>query len=650
MTFTSVLVANRGEIARRVLRGARSMGLRTVAVYLDADRDAPFVADADEAIRLGTSYLDAEGLLQAAARTGAQAVHPGYGYLSENADFAERVAAAGLAWIGPPARVIAALGDKLEAKRLAQAAGVPTLPSSDGPDDARSVGFPLLVKAVGGGGGKGMRVVEDPADLESAVAAARREALSGFGDDRVFLERYVARARHVEVQILGDRHGNVVHLGERECSVQRRHQKLIEESPSPVVDAALRDALGESALSLARAIGYESAGTVEFLVDDATRDFYFLEVNTRLQVEHPVTEEVTGIDLVREQFRLAQGEPLGYGQSDVHLRGHAIEVRLCAEDPSVGFLPATGTLAAFEPAPEPSVRWESGVVAGSLVSVAFDPLLAKVIAHAPTRREAALTLSLALEGLHLGGVATNRDFLAAALRHEGFLAGATTTDFIERFDPPRALALEEADEALAACVGALWLQGRHRADAPVLSAVPSGWRNARLPRQHVALRRGERTWDVRYRARRDGSFDLGEHGTATIHRWSDSAIDVAVDDRRVASRVTRAGEHLYVQLPRGTVDFVVAERFAPRRSLLVEGGLHAPMPGQVLAVHVAPGDEVRAGQALIVLEAMKMEHVIGAPHSGVVREVYVSAGQQVDGGTDLLALDASGEVDQGEED
>ena len=337
------------------------MGLRTVAIYVDADAEAPFVTDADEALRLSTGYLDHEAILAAAARCGADALHPGYGFLSENAEFAAKVEAAGLVWIGPPSRVIAAMGDKLAAKKLASAAGVPVIPSSENPKDAKSIGYPLIVKAAAGGGGKGMRVVNNASELNEALSASRREAQSSFGDDRVFLERYLARSRHVEIQILGDQHGHLVHLGERDCSIQRRHQKLIEESPSPIVDDALRHAMGSAAIELARSIGYESAGTVEFLVDDETRAFYFLEVNTRLQVEHPVTEEVTGVDLVREQLRIASGEALGFSQDDVHFSGHAIEARLCAEDPAVGFLPATGTLVAFEPSSEPAVRWESGV-------------------------------------------------------------------------------------------------------------------------------------------------------------------------------------------------------------------------------------------------------------------------------------------------
>ncbi|HVA70325.1 MAG TPA: biotin carboxylase N-terminal domain-containing protein [Acidimicrobiales bacterium] len=641
MTFSTLLVANRGEIARRVLRGARQMGLRTLAVYVEADADAPFVTDADQALRLSTSYLDHEAILAAAARGGADALHPGYGFLSENAEFAAQVEAAGLVWIGPPSRVIGAMGDKLAAKELAIAAGVPVIPSSENPKDAKSIGFPLIVKAAAGGGGKGMHVVRDASQLSEALGAARREAQSSFGDDRVFLERYLARSRHVEIQILGDQHGHLVHLGERDCSIQRRHQKLIEESPSPVVDDPLRHAMGAAALELARAIGYESAGTVEFLIDDETRAFYFLEVNTRLQVEHPVTEEVTGIDLVREQLRVAAGEELGYTQDDVRFSGHAIEARLCAEDPSVGFLPATGTLVAFEPSRQPLVRWESGVRRGSSVTVAFDPLLAKVIAHAPTRREAAATLALALERLHLGGVTTNRDFLAGTLRHEHFLEGDTTTDFIERFDPPRSLVLSEAELVWASSAGALWLQGERRVNAVVLSQIPSGWRNARLPSQRTSLRLDGRHIDVDYRARRNGSFDLGDRGEAVIHHWNRSAIDAEINGERAKARVTRSGEHLYVQTRRGTAHFEIVTRFEVRRAERTPGGLNAPMPGLILDVRVEPGQHVTAGETLVVMEAMKMEHVISAPSAGTVNDVWVTKGQQVDRDVALLTLTPS---------
>jgi propionyl-CoA carboxylase alpha chain len=640
VTFATLLVANRGEIARRVIRGAHAMGLRTVAVYVDADVHAPFVGDADQAVRLATSYLDGDAIIAAARLSGAEAIHPGYGFLSENAEFAASVEAAGLLWIGPPAKVIAAMGDKLAAKKMAGDAGVPVLPSSESAKDAKSIGYPLIVKAAAGGGGKGMRVVNDAEHLKEAVAAARREAKSSFGDDRVFLERYVATSRHVEIQILGDQHGNLVHLGERDCSIQRRHQKLIEESPSPVVDAAMRDAMGQAALTLARAIDYQSAGTVEFLVDDATREFYFLEVNTRLQVEHPVTEAVTGIDLVREQLRLAAGEPLGYDQESVRFSGSAIEVRLCAEDPSVGFLPATGTLVAFEPSADPAVRWESGVEAGSVVTVAFDPLLAKVIAHAPTRAEAASTLALALERLHVGGVVTNRDFLALTLRNAHFLAGDTTTDFISRFEPALESTLSDDELVWTLAAGALWLQGESRASALVLDQVPSGWRNARLPAQRTSFRYGDQQLDLDYHARRDGTFDLGSNGTARIHSWSTRDIDVEVNNRRSTSRVSRSPTHLYVQTLHGTAALEIVPRFEVKRGEATPGGLISPMPGQIIDVRVKTGQRVEGGETLVVMEAMKMEHVISAPYAGTVSEVLVAKGQQVDSGTALLTLES----------
>jgi propionyl-CoA carboxylase alpha chain len=644
VSISTLLVANRGEIARRVIRTAHDMGIRCVAVFVDHDSASPHVSDADESVRLTTGYLDGEAVIAAALATGAQAIHPGYGFLSENATFAAEVVAAGLIWVGPTPTVIAEMGDKLAAKRMAVAAGVPTLVSTDDPGEADAVGYPLLVKAAAGGGGKGMRIVATPADLDEAIASARREALSGFGDERIFLERYVAASRHVEIQILGDSQGNLVHLGERECSIQRRHQKLIEESPSPVVDDAMRAAMGEAALHLGRAIRYQSAGTVEFLVDDATRDFFFLEVNTRLQVEHPVTEEVTGIDLVREQIRIAAGEPLGYTQADITFTGHAIEARLCAEDPAAGFLPATGTIAAFAPADTPIVRWESGVQQGSVVGVTFDPMLAKVVAHAPTRTEAAGLLAIALERLHLGGVTTNRDFLAATLRHDAFIDGDTTTDFIDRARPALTLALDEAELQRAATAAALWIQGENRATAPVLAQLPSGWRNARLPAQSISLRHGDDTIEVTYRSQRDGSFGVGAEATAWVHRRSPGDIDVEIDGLRATACVTRAGDHVHVQTVRGTVDFVVVPRFEVPGSGLPTGGLTAPMPGTVLDVRVAVGDHVTAGTTLMVMEAMKMEHHISAPADGTVTEVFVAAGQQVGNG-DVLLLIESAETD-----
>ena len=639
-SIRSVLVANRGEIARRVFRTARSMGMRCIAVFVDADADAPFVQEADEAVRLPGSYLHAGAVLAAAQRTGAEAIHPGYGFLSENAAFARAVTEAGIRWVGPSPDVIESMGDKIAAKRVAVEAGVPTLPSSEDPSADAQVGYPLLVKASAGGGGKGMRIVESADDLADAVQSAQREALSGFGDETVFLERYVASSRHIEIQILGDAHGNVVHLGERECSIQRRHQKIVEESPSPVVDAEMRTAMGEAALSLARHMGYESAGTVEFLVDDATREFFFLEVNTRLQVEHPVTEEVTGIDLVREQLRVAGGAELGYDQDDIDWIGSAIEVRLYAEDPDNDFLPATGTLSAYRPADEPVVRWDSGVEEGSVVGVDFDPMLAKVIAHGPTRAEAAGRLALALERMHLGGVVTNRDFLVATLRNEAFLAGDTTTDFIDRIDPAGSQAAP--DTAMAAIVAAMWIQGRNRADDRVWGFARSNFRTGSLPPQYIEFENGpDETHRIEYSLRRDGGFTLGSGETVLVHEWTPDDIELEVDGRRLRAAVTVADGVGYVTLGRTTVTLPVKPRFAVPGSELPTGGLVAPMPGSVIELRCAVGDTVDAGQVLVVLEAMKMEHHITAPFAGTVTELPIAVGDQVENGALLLTIEES---------
>ena len=642
MSFTTLLVANRGEIARRVMRSARGMGLRCVAVYVDADASAPFVAEADEAVRLPESYLDGKSILDAALASGAGAVHPGYGFLSENAGFARDVIAAGLAWVGPSPEAIETMGDKLAAKTLAQELGVPTLPSAEDPAQAASIGYPLLVKAAAGGGGKGMRIVESSNQLAEAVASARREAAGGFGDDRVFLERYLPRCRHVEIQILGDAHGSLIHLGERECSIQRRHQKILEESPSPRVDAALRAKMGESALRLARRLGYRSAGTVEFLLDDSTGEYFFLEVNTRLQVEHPVTEAVTGIDLVREQLRIAAGERLDRDQQQVSWNGAAIEARLYAENPAEGFLPATGTLVAFQPAADPLVRWDSGVAEGSVIGTRFDPMLAKVIAFAPTRAEAAGRLALALERTHLGGVTTNRDFLVAALRTREFLAGDTTTDFIERVRPARSLALSESEQVRIARAAALWIQGANRAEARVLTAAPSGWRNARMPDQRIKLGLGEREIEVAYHRERDGRFRFGDGSLARVHAWSPREIDAEIDGRRLRARVTRAHDRIVIQSGRGDLELVVRPRFVLPGSSGPSGGLVAPMPGKVILLNVQVGQKVAAGETLLVLEAMKMEHPIRAPQDGVVVEIKVAAGEQVENGALLLVVEAAG--------
>src|SRR3954467_14796419 len=471
MPITKLLVANRGEIARRVFRTARAMGIATVAVHSDADADAPFVRDADEAVRLpgntpAETYLQAELVVDAARRSGADAIHPGYGFLSENAEFARVVESAGLVWVGPPADAIETMGSKLGAKELMQKAGVPTLPWAEDPADADQVGYPLLVKASAGGGGRGMRIVRDPSELENAVEAARREAGSAFGDDTVFLERYLEAPRHIEIQVFADTHGNAVSLFERECSIQRRHQKIVEESPSPAVDEDLRRRMGDAAVAAARAVGYVGAGTVEFVLDDK-KQFSFLEMNTRLQVEHPVTELVTGLDLVRLQLLVADGQPLPPAALAPSLRGHAIEVRLYAEDAEHGFLPVTGTLRQFDLGC--SVRVDSGFAAGDVISTFYDPMLAKVIAHAPSRSEAAGRLAAALTGARISGVTTNRDLLVRIMQDEEFLAGDTDTGYLERNDPVvlGAPLLDEAGARVHAVAAAVAVQSENRRAAQV---------------------------------------------------------------------------------------------------------------------------------------------------------------------------------------
>jgi propionyl-CoA carboxylase alpha chain len=625
-----LLIANRGEIARRIQRTAQGMGIETIAVYSDGDSMAPFVREASVAFALhGTSaaqtYLDVTKVLAAAARAGADAIHPGYGFLSESAAFAQAVIDAGMTWVGPSPKAIAAMGDKLEAKKLLSAAGVPTL-------DAPAGQFPVLVKAAMGGGGKGMRVVHSPLELDDALAGARREAQAAFGDDTVFLERYLTGARHVEVQILGDSHGNLVHLGERECSIQRRHQKIIEEAPSPAVDDALRQELGEAALAAARAIGYTNAGTVEFLLDG--REFYFLEVNTRLQVEHPVTEMVTGLDLVREQILIAQGAPLAFTQDDVRLTGHAVEARLYAEDPANDFLPVTGTVLTWEPAA--GARFDSGIESGSVIGVEFDPMLAKVVAHAPTRQEAALALALALERTAVQGTRTNRDFLVGVLRHPSFLSGDTTTDFIDRVNPARAKHVDTTRLEHSAVLAAITAQAWHRADSP-LGRFPASWRNAVLPPEAFTYRSDETTIEVRYAARRDGAFDVtvGENAwLAGVLDVTLSGIEAEIDGIRHRVPVRNHGDRWWV----GEVELHLLPRFPVKEKEVVEGGLVAPLPGGVVTVAVSPGDPVTAGQLLVVVEAMKMEHRVTAPADGTVAEVRVSLGQQVASGDLLVVL------------
>ena len=639
MTFHKLLIANRGEIACRIIKSAHDMGISCVAVYVDADANSLFVKQADEAIRLSDSYLNSKEIIAAAKAAGAQAIHPGYGFLSENAKFSRDVLKEGLIWVGPNSKVITSMGDKLKAKVLAEKAGVPTLPMTTDPKKASSIGYPLLIKAAAGGGGKGMRIVESTKDLKESILGAQREALSGFGDDRVFIERYVPSSRHIEIQILGDSHGNVVHLGERECSIQRRHQKIIEESPSPRVNPEMRDAMGKAAVNLAKKLKYESAGTVEFLVDDKTGEFWFLEVNTRLQVEHPVTEGVTGKDLVYEQLRIARGEELGYSQEDVEWSGSSIEARLYAEDPSNNFLPATGKLIAYEPDANVEARWDTGVEQGSVIGTDFDPMIAKVISTGKTRTDAANKLALALESLHIGGVITNRDFLVSSLRSDAFHKGLTTSDFIEKVNPQRGIPMTGENLELSSSVAALWIQGFNRKNSNVLNQIPSGWRNSKLPRQKLSFKCLEEEVTISYQSRRDGSFDLNEGSVANIFKWEESGIDIEIDGRRFYSKVTQDSKTIVVHMPWGNAVLEILPRFILPGNELESGGLVAPMPGKVIDLKVKVGSKVKKGDTLVILEAMKMEHQVKASEDGKVSKLLIKKDDQLENGALLMIVD-----------
>jgi acetyl/propionyl-CoA carboxylase alpha subunit len=549
------------------------------------------------------------------------------------------------------------MGSKIEAKRIMAAAGVPVVPGTAGAglgdaalaSEARKIGFPVLIKASAGGGGKGMRIVRDESGLAEALAAARREAASAFGDDTLLLERYFDAPRHVEIQIFGDTHGNVVHCFERECSIQRRYQKVIEEAPSPAVDERLRRRMGAAAVSAGKAIGYVGAGTVEFIVDRKGA-FYFLEVNTRLQVEHPVTEMVTGLDLVRWQILVAQGQPLPAAQDDLVLDGHAIEARLYAEDAAGDFLPATGRVALWEPAAIPGVRYDSGVAAGTEVGIHYDPLLAKIIAAGPTRAEATQRLVRALRLLGVGGVTTNRDFLIAVLTHPAFAAGELDTHFIARHLPPEARRAprDTAAERVHAIAAALHdHELRRRAGGVLPASIPSGWRNNRWRPQDAVYRLGDETVEVRYVAHPGGRFTVEAGGTSAEARVAEAderGLALELDGVRRRFGVTRAGERVFVHGPLGTATLAAVPRFPPPRREEIAGGCLAPMPGVIRQVRVAPGERVEAGTVLLVLEAMKMEHQMVAHDPGVVREVRVEVGQMVDPDTVMIVVEADAEA------
>ena len=639
MTIKKLLISNRGEIASRIISSAHDMGICCVAIYTENDKDTPYVREADQAYKLSDSYLNSKEILDIALKAKVDAIHPGYGFLSENAAFANQVKKLNIKWVGPSANAIKKMGDKLTAKEIATKANVPTLPMTSDPKKANSIGFPILVKAAAGGGGKGMRIVNKAKDLKEAIKSAEREAEGGFGDKRVFLERYIPRSRHIEIQILGDSYGNIVHLGERECSIQRRHQKVVEESPSPMVDEEMREKMGQAAIKLASKLKYESAGTVEFLVDEKTKEFWFLEVNTRLQVEHPVTEEVTGIDLVKEQLRIASGEELGYDQIDIDFFGSSIEVRLYAEDPGNDFLPVTGKMIAFEPTDDPLVRWDVGIESGSNITSNFDPMLAKIISFGETRIEAANKLALALENSHFGGMKTNRDYLVSILRSKEYLDGDTTTDFIERVNLKSDIDLTHEEITNYAKVGAMWIQGKNRNEAMVLKNIQSGWNNGRLPHQEVRLLHNEDELKIKYRSLKNGGFISEIYENIRIFDWSMDFIDVEISNTRYRSKISIEDDLLLVHTYKGNLLFKILPKFNIAQEEVVKGGLVAPMPGKVVEIKVKKGSSIKKGDTLVILEAMKMEHKVLAPDNGKIKEVLIKENEQVENGATLVVLD-----------
>ncbi|MDH5491911.1 MAG: ATP-grasp domain-containing protein [Myxococcales bacterium] len=666
-TLQKILIANRGEISRRIQRTTHRMGLRSVAVFSDADADMPFVREADEALRIGPapsleSYLRVEAILEAAHRTGADAIHPGYGFLAENAEFAEAVEAQGLVFLGPSPEVIRAMGSKMRAKEIVASVGVPIVPGYHGDEQsdealreaALEIGFPLLIKASAGGGGKGMKLVRAEPALGAAIASARREALAAFADDRLLIERYIERPRHIEVQILGDSHGTILHVYERECSIQRRHQKIVEETPSPALDEAMRESILEAAVRCGEVLGYRSAGTVEMILAPSL-EFYFLEVNTRLQVEHPVTEMVTALDLVEEQIRIGRGERLRHRQDTIPRSGHAIEVRLYAEDPANGFLPQTGRILDWHLPAAPGLRIDSGVETGSEVGIHYDPMLAKVIAHAPDRPTAIDALRRALCTLSVQGLLTNRDFLIRLLGHEAFRAGELDTHFIERhlqaaLDPPPAPEFVRR-AALAAMLAGF--EARRRASEHV-PGVERGFRLNRWEDAWVEFEDGsDAGLRIEYRHLGRSRFEcrLGpargglpfdpeqrpEPVSLSLVEASEPELCFEEGGVRRRARVIVDGWMAHVHMLEASISLRERSRFPEGVVEERAGGCVAPMPGRILSLRVEQGQMVEAGALLLVMEAMKMEHEVTAPQAGRVAELRVAVGDQVEAAA-LLAV------------
>ena len=645
MRINRLLIANRGEIAVRIIKTAKAMGLHCVTMHSEADKNALFVKLSDESFFLPNGYLDIQTIINKSKELQVDAIHPGYGFLSENSDFCKKVKDSKIIWIGPDPETIDLMGDKINSKELCIREGIPTLLKSTEPKDAKKIGFPILVKASAGGGGKGMRIVETQSQLKDAIAAAKREASSSFGDDRVFLEKFISKSRHIEVQILADNFGNVIHLGERECSIQRRHQKIIEESPSSRLTEKIRSEITSTAANLAKKINYKSAGTVEFLFDEETNEFWFLEVNTRLQVEHPITEAVTGIDLVKEQIKIAEGKKLSLKQDDIRHSGHAIEARIYAENPNNNFLPEIGKLEKMHYPLNEGIRWDNGVESGDVVTPNYDPMLAKVIAHAETREQASKLLAKELKSTHIAGLITNKEFLVNCLENKSFLGGKTTSDFIERESKKIFLDIDKGlvDKSMKAAV--LWLQQMNKLDNERLNFLPRNWTNGIMPKENISFTYQEEEYIFSYENISEDIvihrkyFERISESKAKLLDHNQAGIRVELDEIILSAQITKQNDLITVNLGKGDVCFKINPRFADPNEVSIEGGLVAPMPGKILKIMNKKGAKVKAGDTLIILEAMKMEHTIKASDQGIISDLFVKVGDQVENGSLLMKID-----------
>jgi len=659
--INAILIANRGEISSRVSRTCRKMGIRSIAVFSDADRHMPFVRDADEAVYIGASspaesYLDVDKVIEAAKSSGADAIHPGYGFLSENASFAQRCAQEGIIFIGPNPEAITAMGSKSQAKALMIKHEVPTVPGYQGTDqskkrlikEAKAIGFPLLLKATAGGGGKGMRIVQKAAELDAAIDAASREAQSAFGDDELIIEKYVESGRHIEFQIFGDQHGNCIHLLERECTIQRRYQKVVEESPSPIMTPELREQMGQAAINAAKAIQYDNAGTVEFIYDDHSGAFYFLEVNTRLQVEHPVTEEITGLDLVQLQIESAQGMPLSLQQDSIQANGYAIEIRLYAEDPFNDFRPVTGLIQHLDIPEVPGLRVETAVQSGSEISMYYDPMIAKLIVHDADRQSAHRKLSYVIDHMVCAGTVTNQALLSEILNHQDFRNGQYNTHFISDH-----INLTEPDkdqqalfDACIACTLYRWaIRDKQRS---ILKAMPSGWRNSFNDYQKDEFKIADETYPINYRHYGD-FFEIiildDKEKKVSIVRADITAITIEIAGQVKSYKIIESTESLYLHHPSvGNLKIDKISRLPIKEVEKVAGGYEAPMPAQVIKVMVIEGQEVHIGDPLVIISSMKMESTIAAESDGTVEDVYVTDNQTIEAGHIMLKLAVNEEL------